>query len=51
MGKDEEKVSAKIAELADRLIHLYANRDEHIGHAFAKDTAMQKNLKMILIMN
>lgn len=43
--KTKKKVSAKIAELADRLIHLYANRDEHIGHAFAKDTAMQKEFE------
>lgn len=39
--KTKKKVSAKIAELADRLIHLYANRDENIGYAFQKDTELQ----------
>lgn len=39
--KTKKKVSEKIAELADRLVHLYANRDENIGYAFSKDTPMQ----------
>lgn len=39
--KTKQKVSAKIAELADRLIHLYANRDEEIGYAFSKDSELQ----------
>lgn len=43
--KTKKKVSAKIAELADRLVRLYASRDENIGHAFAKDTPMQKEFE------
>lgn len=39
--KTKKKVSAKIAELADRLVHLYAHRDEHIGYAFQKDSELQ----------
>lgn len=39
--KTKKKVSEKIAELADRLVHLYASRDENIGFAFGKDTPMQ----------
>ena len=43
--KTKKKVSAKIAELADRLVKLYASRDENIGHAFAKDTPLQKQFE------
>lgn len=43
--KTKKKVSEKIAELADRLIHLYANRDENIGFAFSKDTPMQEQFE------
>ena len=43
--KTKKKVSAKIAELADRLVHLYANRDENIGYAFAKDDAIQQEFE------
>lgn len=43
--KTKKKVSAKIAELADRLVHLYANRDENIGYAFAKDDAVQEEFE------
>ena len=43
--KTKKKVSAKIAELADRLIHLYANRDENIGFAYSKDNEIQKEFE------
>lgn len=43
--KTKKKVSANIAELADRLIHLYANRDENIGYAFQKDSELQKEFE------
>lgn len=43
--KTKKKVSEKIAELADRLVNLYANRDEHIGYAFQKDTPLQKQFE------
>ena len=39
--KTKRKVSEKIAELADRLVHLYANRDEHIGFAYSPDNDLQ----------
>lgn len=43
--KTKKKVSEKIAELADRLVHLYANRDENIGYAFQPDTEMQEQFE------
>ena len=43
--KTKKKVSEKIAELADRLVHLYANRDENIGFAFSKDTELQTDFE------
>ncbi|MEG0528470.1 MAG: helicase-related protein, partial [Longicatena sp.] len=43
--KTKRKVSEKIAELADRLIHLYANRDENIGFAYQKDSEMQQQFE------
>lgn len=43
--KTKKKVSAKIAELADRLVKLYATRDEHIGYAFQKDCALQEQFE------
>ncbi|MEG1474297.1 MAG: transcription-repair coupling factor [Longicatena sp.] len=39
--KTKRKVSEKIAELADRLVHLYANRDDNIGFAYQKDLPIQ----------
>ena len=39
--KTKKKVSEKVAELADRLVKLYASRDENIGYAFSKDTPLQ----------
>lgn len=43
--KTKKKVSERIAELADRLLQLYANRDECIGYAYAPDTSMQKEFE------
>lgn len=43
--KTKAKISEKIAELADRLIKLYSNREEHIGYAFAKDSAFQEQFE------
>lgn len=39
--KTKSKVSAKVAELADRLIALYSLREDHIGYAFSKDSPFQ----------
>ncbi|MEG2410446.1 MAG: transcription-repair coupling factor [Erysipelotrichaceae bacterium] len=40
--KTKERISANIKELADRLVKLYAIREDHIGYAFSKDTPFQK---------
>lgn len=39
--KTKSKVSGKIAELADRLISLYATREDNIGYAFHEDSPFQ----------
>lgn len=39
--KTKKKVSANIAELAERLVTLYALRDENIGYAYHKDSDLQ----------
>lgn len=43
--KTKRKVSERIAELADRLLQLYANRDECIGYAYGPDTTMQEEFE------
>ncbi len=43
--KTKKKISAKIAELADRLIQLYALREDCIGYAFPKDSIMQRQFE------
>lgn len=43
--KTKRKVSEKIAELADRLLHLYAQRDENIGYAFSPDSSLQEDFE------
>ena len=43
--KTKRKVSEKIAQLAQRLVHLYASREEHIGFAFSKDSELQKQFE------
>lgn len=43
--KTKRKVSSKIAELADRLIALYALREDNIGYAFSTDTPFQKQFE------
>ncbi len=40
--KTKEKVEANINDLAERLVFLYANREEKIGHAFSKDNELQQ---------
>jgi transcription-repair coupling factor (superfamily II helicase) len=39
--KTKEKVSAKVEQIAARLVELYASRNEHIGYAYPKDDALQ----------
>lgn len=43
--KTKQRVSGKVAELADRLIALYSLREDHIGFAFSKDTPFQKQFE------
>ncbi len=43
--KTKQKVSGKIAELAERLISLYSLREERIGFAYSKDTPFQKQFE------
>ena len=40
--KTKEKVNQKIEEIAQRLVELYASRNENIGYAFAQDDALQR---------
>lgn len=40
-SKTKKRLSENIAELADRLIALYASRSEHIGYAYKEDSLMQ----------
>ena len=39
--KTKQKLQENVANIAERLISLYANRETHIGHAFSKDTEDQ----------
>lgn len=43
--KTKAKVSAKVEEIAARLVELYADRNQEIGYAFAKDDALQKEFE------
>lgn len=43
--KTKRKVSEKVEELAQRLVQLYALREEHIGYAFSKDTPWQQEFE------
>ena len=43
--KTKKRISENIKELAERLIHLYAVREEHIGHAFSKDSVFQRQFE------
>lgn len=44
-AKTKRKVSEKVNELAERLIQLYALREDQIGYAFSKDTPFQKEFE------
>ena len=43
--KTKEKIRNNVAEIAERLIDLYSQREEHIGHAFKEDDEMQKEFE------
>ena len=40
-AKTKQKVAAKIEDIADELIELYAKREREVGYAFSKDTPEQ----------
>ena len=44
-SKTKKRLSENIADLADRLIALYASRSEHIGYAYKEDTQMQREFE------
>jgi transcription-repair coupling factor (superfamily II helicase) len=44
-SKTKKRLSENIADLADRLIALYASRSEHIGFAYKEDTQMQREFE------
>lgn len=44
-SKTKRKVSEKVQELAERLIHLYALREDSIGYAFSEDTPFQREFE------
>ncbi|MBR3227513.1 MAG: transcription-repair coupling factor, partial [Erysipelotrichaceae bacterium] len=43
--KTRKRVEESVDELAERLIELYANRNEEIGHAYSKDSEMQREFE------
>lgn len=40
--KTKKKLEENVTDLADRLVDLYANREQHIGYAYQPDTEEQK---------
>jgi transcription-repair coupling factor (superfamily II helicase) len=44
-SKTKKRLNENIAELAERLISLYASRSEHIGYAYKEDTDMQREFE------
>lgn len=43
--KTKKKLQANVEDIAARLIALYANREEHIGHAFSPDTELSRKFE------
>ncbi|MBE6127752.1 MAG: transcription-repair coupling factor [Erysipelotrichaceae bacterium] len=43
--KTRKKLQENVADIADRLLALYANREQHIGYAFSKDTEMNQKFE------
>ena len=43
--KTKKKLQENVEDIAQRLITLYANREEHIGHAFSKDNEWTKKFE------
>lgn len=41
-NRTKARVSAKVEEIAERLVDLYSKRIEHIGYAFPKDDTLQE---------
>lgn len=38
--KTKERLQENVNHIAERLVNLYSSREEHIGHAFSKDTEL-----------
>jgi len=43
--KTKQKLQENVEDIAARLIALYANREEHIGHAFSPDTDLSRKFE------
>ncbi len=43
--KTKEKLQKNVEEIAEKLLELYTAREGNIGHAFSKDTEMQKEFE------
>ena len=43
--KTRKKLQDNVADIADRLLSLYANREQHIGFAFSPDTEMNRKFE------
>lgn len=43
--KTKKKLQENVEDIAARLIALYANREEHIGHAFSPDTELTRKFE------
>lgn len=43
--KTKRKLQENVEDIAARLIALYANREEHIGHAFSPDTELSRKFE------
>lgn len=44
-AKTKKRLEENVDNIAQRLVHLYANREQHIGFAYQKDTELQKQFE------
>lgn len=43
--KTKEKIQESVEDIAERLLSLYSSREQHIGHAFGKDTEEERKFE------
>ncbi len=43
--KTKKRLEENVGDIADRLVELYASREEHIGHAYQPDSDLQKKFE------